>query len=161
MLLSIISNIVMLRVTCCVSVLTCRWHTLWSSSSAARLLSPTSRSADLYSSSAVAAPPENTRRVESQSLFRTPELVKPNRGGLLRCWRRCGDPEWRQTSPGGPWNHTHPECSVFTGLHHTLKIRVHVYSPVLLFVCLESSQEGFKDVKERLWSITDCLLKLF
>lgn len=116
MLLSIISNIVMLRVTCCVSVLTCRWHTLWSSSSAARLLSPTSRSADLYSSSAVAAPPENTRRVESQSLFRTPELVKPNRGGLLRCWRRCGDPEWRQTSPGGPWNHTHPECSVFTGL---------------------------------------------
>lgn len=41
-------------------VLTCRWHTLWSSSSAALLLSPTSRSADLYSSSATAAPPEHT-----------------------------------------------------------------------------------------------------
>lgn len=42
-------------------VLTCRWHTLWSSSSAALLLSPTSRPADLYSSSATAAPPEHTR----------------------------------------------------------------------------------------------------
>lgn len=43
----------------CVFVLTCRWRTLWSSSSAARLLSPASLRAGLYSSSAAAAPPEH------------------------------------------------------------------------------------------------------
>lgn len=49
-------------------VLTCRWHTLWSSSSAALLPSPASPPVDLYLSSAAAALPEKIQRLASMYL---------------------------------------------------------------------------------------------